>query len=290
MLHANLKSFAKINIGLRVLQKRSDGFHDIETIFYPVKLHDEIKISIEPASGEFNSVILKSNRYHIPLNRENLCYRAIEKFFNIFKIKDKFIISIYLKKLIPVGGGLGGGSSNAASIIKFLIKFFKMEVEPNRKKILELALGIGSDVPFFLTMKPCYAEGRGEQLQMLPDFHLDYLILIVNPNLHISTKWAFEKLSFDGRRQTPALNSVKRFDLPNANIFVNDFEQVVFEKFEILKELKADLQKHGALYSSLSGSGATMFGLFEKGKENVNQIHNSRDFFSRKGFFTYISD
>lgn len=287
MLRSNLKSYAKINIGLRVLKKRSDGFHDIETIFYPIRLHDEINIAINHAVGEYNSVILKSNRSHIPLNRENLCFRAIEGFFKMFKINEPYKISIFLKKLIPVGGGLGGGSSNAASVLKFLIRFFSIKIDSNKKKILDLALGIGSDVPFFMSMKPCYAEGRGEILQMLPDFNLNYDILVVNPNLHISTKWAFEKLDFDGNSKPPALNTIRTFELSNAGVFVNDFEEVVFSKYNILKDIKEIMLENGASFASLSGSGATIYSLFEKDKED--KIRKCRDLFATKNYFTYIS-
>jgi len=242
MFATTLKSFSKINVGLRILRKRADGYHDLETIFYPLKLHDEILIEIDRSKTEFNSVLLKSNRSFIPLTKDNLCYKAIEKFFKAFKIRDSYKINLELKKFIPVGGGLGGGSSNAAAIIKCLIRYFNIDIIHNRKKILDLALSIGSDVPFFLVMKPCYAEGRGELMNMLPDFKIDCDIFIVNPNLHVSTSWAFEKINIDPENsKEPLLNKVNTFEADKKNIFINDFENIVFRKYEILKIIKDEL-------------------------------------------------
>jgi len=288
-MNFDLKSYAKINLGLRILNKRNDGYHNIETIFYPLKLHDDIYIQIDKSSDNFNSVILKSNKSYIPLNKDNLCYKAVEKFFRIFEIKDFYILKIDLKKIIPVGGGLGGGSSNAATILKCLIKYFNINIESNKKKILELALSIGSDVPFFLLMKPCYAEGRGEKMKILNNFRLDYDILIVNPNLHVSTKWAFEKLDFDPElKKEFVLKDMDHFDLKNPAIFKNDFEELVFRKYNLLREIKNDFLNLGAVYSSMSGSGATMYGLFYKNKKDI--LLRCLDYFKNKNFFTFVSD
>lgn len=289
MLYTILKSYAKINIGLRVLRRRADGYHDLETIFYPIKLHDEISIQIEPSDSGYNSVTLKSNKPYIPLNKDNLCYKSIENFFKLFKIKDWFKINIDIKKNIPVGGGLGGGSSNAATILKFLIKYFNLNIADYKNQILDLALSIGSDVPFFLTLKPCIAEGRGEKLTPLENFVIDYDILIVNPNLHISTKWAFEKLRLKPNEQKESLlKEVKKFDADNLNLFVNDFEKVVLEKYGALKNIKNELLNAGAIYASMSGSGATMYGLFKK--ENKDKLRMCRRHYLKKKYFTFISE
>lgn len=289
MFNKILKSFAKINIGLRILGKREDGFHDLETIFYPITLFDDISIQIEPSGSNFNSVRLKSNKSYIPLTKDNLCYKAIEYFFKTFYIQDCYTIYLFLKKNIPVGGGLGGGSSNAATTMKALINHFKIDIVNNRKKILDLALSIGSDVPFFLMMKPCYAEGRGEKMHILPHFEIAYDILIVNPNLHVSTNWAFEKLNIkEGSEKKSILKNVETFNLFHKDEYVNDFEEIIFSKFETLKKIKHELYDMGALYSSMSGTGATMFGFFER--ENKTQLNNCREYYSKKQYFTYISE
>lgn len=289
MFSANLKSYSKINIGLRILGKRKDGYHNLETIFYPVKLHDDVFIKIESNPENTNSVILKSNKSFIPLNIENLCYKAVVKFFTYFKIKDYYKITIDIKKMIPVGGGLGGGSSDAATVLKFLIKFFQIDVDINKLKIIDLALSLGSDVPFFLVLKPCYASGRGEKMKVLNNFRLSYNILIVNPNLHVSTKWAFEKLSLSREvEKESVLNEINYFDLKLKNHFVNDFEEVVFSKYQTLKQIKDELLQKGSVYASMSGSGATMYGFFEK--DSMQSMTECREYFNVKKYFTFISD
>lgn len=289
MFSANIKSYSKINIGLHILGKRDDGYHNLETIFYPVKLHDDIFINIEPSPEKTNSVILKSNKSYVPLNSENLCYKAVVKFFVCFEINDFFKITIDIKKMIPVGGGLGGGSSDAATVLKFLIKFFEIDIVINKKKIIDLALSLGSDVPFFLVMRPCYAYSRGEKMIILPDFELNYDILIVNPNLHISTKWAFEKLNPNPAvEKESVLSGIKYFDLKYRDYMKNDFEEVVFNKYNTLRDIKNELIENGSVFSSMTGSGATMFGLFEK-KDKCN-LFKCRDYFNDKKYFSFVSD
>ncbi|MEO8448032.1 MAG: hypothetical protein ABI528_11075, partial [bacterium] len=235
-----------------------------------------------------NSVILGSNKVYIPLSRENLGYKAIENFFRVFNIREFYKINLYIKKFIPVGGGLGGGSSNAASIVKFLIKYFNIDIAENRKEILKLALSIGSDVPFFLMNKPCYAEGRGEILEILRDFNINYDILIVNPNLHVSTKWAFEKLNLGEKVIAPLYKNILSFDLSRKGFFVNDFEEIVFKKYNSLEVIKDELISHGAVFASMSGTGATMYALFEK--SNREALKRSLEYYSEKNYFTYVSD
>lgn len=289
MYSASVNSYAKINTGLRVLRKRDDGYHDLETIFYPVKLHDVIHIEIQSTLKDHNTVILKSDKSFIPLTKDNLCYKAIEHFFREFRIKDNYDISISINKNIPVGGGLGGGSSNAAAVIRFLVNYMKIDIEYNRNKILNLALSIGSDVPFFLMMKPCYAGSRGEKLILLKDFRINYDILIVNPNHHISTKWAFEKLNFrKGFSRAPVLNKIEKFEPGIFNLLENDFEEIVFSKFPEIKVIKNELLEMGARFSSMSGSGATMYGIFDKNKKGT--LKKCREYYAAKKYFTYISD
>jgi 4-diphosphocytidyl-2-C-methyl-D-erythritol kinase len=288
MIQQVLNSHAKINVGLRILGKREDGFHELETIFYPVKLRDIVTISLKKSEAESNSVILKSNKSYVPLTRENLCYIALEKFFKAFSIKDCFNVIIDIEKNIPVSGGLGGGSSNAAAVIKFLVRELKIDIPSNKEKLIDLAKDIGSDVPFFLLMRPCYAEGRGELMNALPNFVIDYDILIVNPNARVSTRWAFEKMALTGKgMKERTLDKIRRFKIEETGKFINDFEPVVFERLPELKRLKHQLIETGAVYASLSGSGATMYGLYSKNEQNKSR-KAIREFTSQ-GYFTYIS-
>ena len=282
-----LKAQAKINLGLKIINKRSDGFHNLETIFYPLKLADEISFEIYSSNKNNNSVFLNSDNKFIPHDRNNVCYQVIENFFNIFRITDYFTIKVYLHKIIPVGGGLGGGSSDAASILKYLINYFKIDVTKHKNEILNVALSVGSDFPFFLIHKPCFASGRGENMKILKDFNLDnYSILLVNQNLHISTKFAFESLNFtQDEIHNSELKNITQFDESILNLLENDFEKIVFKKFPELEDAKKELIDFGAVYSSLSGSGATMFGIFNK-DDSVNTAYN---YYKEKGYFVFIS-
>jgi 4-diphosphocytidyl-2-C-methyl-D-erythritol kinase len=258
-----LKSYSKINIGLKIINKRDDGFHNIETIYYPINYFDEIDFNIKKNSKTHNSVFLKSNKTYLPNDKTNNCYKAVSLFFKNFNICDCYDIEISVDKSIPVGGGLGGGSSNAASILKALIKFFNIDINLHRKKILDTALLIGSDVPFFLVSKPCFAQGRGEILKILPDFKIDYRVLLINPNIHVSTKWAYESLHFENRAGESNLSQVDNFDLTKFD-FSNDFENVVFKKYQTLKDIKKYLIRNKAKFASMSGSGATMYAFFDR--------------------------
>jgi len=282
-----LKSCGKINVGLKIINEREDGYHNIETIFYPVNIFDEIDFQLSKSSKGFNSLHLKSDKSYIPPDKSNTCYKAITNFFKLFLIKDCFDIFVNIRKNIPVGGGLGGGSSDAASIIKALTRYFNINISENRNEIMKVALSVGSDVPFFLISKPCFAAGRGDILKLLPEFKLNYRILLVNPNLHISTKWAYENYILNNSISNMSpLKDITKFDLSEYN-FENDFEEVVFKKYPELKEIKDTMKNNGAVYSSLSGSGATMFGFYNFSDEkNLSACYKK---FKELNYFTYIS-
>jgi 4-diphosphocytidyl-2-C-methyl-D-erythritol kinase len=283
-----LKANAKINLGLKIINKRDDGFHNLETIFYPVNLYDEISIKIFKSKRNTNSVIIKTNNKVIPTDRTNICFKVIESFFRTFSIKDFFIINIFIDKKIPVGGGLGGGSSDAAAVLKFLIKFFDINIIEKKKEILSIALLVGSDVPFFMIQKPCFAQGRGEIITKLHNFTLgNYRILLVNPNLHVSTKWAFENLNFQpGDTLESKIKNVDRFDSSEFEFLQNDFEKVVFEKYPELEKIKNELIDFGAVFSSMSGSGATIYGIFNESEKD--SVHKAYEYFKDKNFFVYL--
>lgn len=282
-----LKAPAKINIGLRILNKREDGFHNIETIFYPVKLYDDINIHIAKSATDTNSIIVKTEKQSVPLSRNNTCFKAVEAIFKAFRIRETYKIEIILNKNIPIGGGLGGGSSDAGAIIRHLLKYFSINLAENRDKVMNAALEVGSDVPFFLIQKPCYATGKGEKLHLLNNFILDYDILLVNPNQHVSTKWAYENLGFkEGDSFPPALSGVTAFNPDDKELFRNDFENVVFKKFPLLQSTKETLLNKGAVFSSMSGSGAVIYGLFSK--TDRDKLYSARNEFKEAGYFAAI--
>ena len=153
---------------------------------------------------------------------------------------------------------------------------------------MQTALSIGSDVPFFLIMKPCFAEGRGEKMRILPEFNIKYDILIINPNLHVSTKWAYENLNLEEGKQYPSdLKTVTEFDVEKKELFKNDFEDVVFKKYKTLEQIKYDLMAKGAVFASMSGSGATMYAFFSK--EDRKFLNRAYRFYKERSYFVFIS-
>ncbi len=284
-----LKTPAKINIGLKIINRRDDGFHNIETIFYPVKLYDDIYIRLTPTQKDFNSIIIKSIKRAVPGNRNNTCVKAIELFFRNFSIREFFKIEILITKNIPIGGGLGGGSSDAGAVLKFLISHFKINILANRKKIFDTALAVGSDVPFFLIQKPCFASGRGENMRILKDFLPDFKILLVNPNQHVSTKWAYESLALkpgeDYAGTVSSLGTADNFDVSKSDNFSNDFEETVFAKYPELARAKKELYDQGAVFASMSGSGAVLYGFFKK--DGLSKIKSASARFRSYRWFTH---
>jgi 4-diphosphocytidyl-2-C-methyl-D-erythritol kinase len=286
---AKLKSFAKINIGLKIISKRSDGYHDLETIFYPINLHDIIDVNIEPGPLDVNSINIDSDKKEIPRDNTNLCYKAIENFLTEFPQKEINNFEIFIQKNIPVGGGLAGGSSNAGVLIKYLAEYFNVDIKENWSRLVKVALETGSDVPFFLYGKPCFASGRGEHMTPLEDFKIEYDILLVNPNIHISTKEAFDALNYSiGVIQKSDLSKAKVFRADNTEAYVNDFERVIFTKYHEVEDIKDEMLNEGAVFSSMSGSGATVYGFFAP--QDRSKLGELIQKFTSKKYFTYNSE
>lgn len=283
-----IKAPAKINVGLRILNKRDDGYHNLETIFYPIRLFDHLEITVERTKAGTNSIIIKSEKHSAPLNKNNTCFKAVQSFFKLFNIREFYRIDIHLKKKIPVGGGLGGGSSDAAAVIRYLVKFFGLDVNEVKQKLITCALEVGSDVPFFLVQKPCYATGKGEKLRMLNNFKIDYDILLINPNIHVSTKTAYESLGIQpGYSVNPVLDKVSIFDPEQKELYVNEFEEVVFNKYPILKSVKESLYAKGSVFASMTGSGAVVYGFFRK--NDTEKLNNAFNDFRNSGYFAAIA-
>ena len=272
------KAPAKVNFGLRILSKRKDSFHNLETIFCPVKLYDVVTINISPAKK--GSIFVKTNAGSALEGRKNICYKAAEMFLREFIVTENYRITISIKKNIPHGAGLGGGSSDAAAVLKMLAKYFKKSASPKLKK---LALALGSDVPFFLLGKAAYATGRGEKLIPLPGFRIKGKILLVNPGIHIPTPWAFKELNISKSKRA-ILKKIKKFNPAEPKLMINDFERVVFRKYPEIEKLKLDMIAFGAEYALMSGSGSTVYGVFRS-----KQIEDAKKYFKRKGYKVFIA-
>ena len=258
MKTVKLNSYAKVNIGLKLLQKRIDGYHDISTVFQEIDLYDEITISRSSNSTlEFHSNVdwLKNDQH-------NLCVIAYNRIKDLYGIGG---VDINLVKNISKGSGLGGGSSNAAAVMKGLRKIFNLEVTDT---VLEkIGKEIGADVPFFIRGATQIGEGIGEKLSDVR-YTIDGSFLIITPNISIDTKWAYSQIKNVLDKAVPATKffdsfSGKTISLDTLKFFENDFESVVFPTYPEIGAIKSELIALGAKFASLSGSGSTVFGIFD---------------------------
>ena len=261
-------SYAKINLGLRILGKRKDGFHEIETVFQTISLKDEIEI--RPLH---NYIKLTTNSLFCPSDQTNLVYKAA----SLLKRHSKTTkgCHIFLKKKIPVGAGLGGGSSNAATTLVALNNIWNTQLSIKEQK--KLAAQLGSDVPFFINGGIALGQGRGEKLTPINTFP-DYWGVLVCPNLQILSKWAYQQLNFNLTKSFKRSKfSVLTGNFPKPDdwnsLLVNDFENIVFNAHPELRTILKDLNQHGAFYARMSGSGSTIFGLYEK-EDSAHAAHN----------------
>jgi len=248
----------KINLGLQVLQKRPDGFHDIATVFYPVPLKDALEIV--PTE---NIQQLSFYNYGLTVHgdpADNLCMKAWRL------LKKDFpglpFVQIHLLKNIPMGAGLGGGSADGAFMLKLLNDKFHLGLR--EEQLLYYALQLGSDCPFFVVNKPCYATGRGELMETIAIDLSGYQLVLVNPGIHVHTGQAFTRL--DMNNALAKTGFVKEAVMQPVTTWkqqlFNDFEGPVFEQYPEIKSVKENLYKLGAVYASMSGSGSVVFGLF----------------------------
>lgn len=248
----------KINLGLHILQKRPDGFHDLETVFYPVPIQDGLEIIQDLTPSETPRFTTSGLAIDAPPEK-NICVKAYQLLKKDFP--DLPPVKIHLHKVIPMGAGLGGGSSDGAFALMLLNKKFNLGLTEDR--LIGYALQLGSDCPFFMNNRPCYASGRGENLEPV-HLNLDnYKIVLVNPRIHIDTGQAFSKIVPQSNR-TCIKELIQKPVEQWKNFLGNDFEEVIFEEHSEIRAIKDRLYREGALYASMSGSGSTVYGVFEK--------------------------
>ena len=252
---------AKINLGLSITEKRLDGYHNIETIFYPIKIYDVLEFN-DAAQFSFESYGI-----NIPNEGENLCTKA----YNLLKNDHPSIkpVSIKLLKNIPIGAGLGGGSSDAAFVLKGLNELNLLNLSD--EKLQFYASKLGADCAFFINNKPVFAEGIGTDFS---DINLNlskYFIVVIKPDIHISTAEAYENIN----PQIPTVDLKKAIQLPIQEWkyhITNDFEIGLFDKYPTIGQIKHEFYKYGAIYASMSGSGSSVYGIFEE-KVNLDELN-----------------
>jgi 4-diphosphocytidyl-2-C-methyl-D-erythritol kinase len=253
---------AKINLGLFITERRADGYHNIESVLYPIGLSDILEIQEKRASDPFfESTGIKTDVSY----RENLCYKAYELIRKQYDIPP---VAFHLHKIIPLGSGLGGGSSDGACTLKALNTLFDLSIP--RGKLMEMAMQLGSDCPFFIDNRPAYVREKGNKIEhtALP-LKGKYLAVVVPP-IHVSTAEAY-RLITPSPRSTP-LKQLLADHPPEEwhQVISNDFEPVLLPRLPKLQTIKDQLYQNGALYAALSGSGSSMFGIFDQKPGMIN--------------------
>jgi 4-diphosphocytidyl-2-C-methyl-D-erythritol kinase len=244
----------KINLGLRVLRRRADGYHDIDTCFYQVPRTDILEVVPAPKFS------IQFSGSDIPgAAEDNLCVKAYELLRQDFQLSP---VSIHLHKLIPTGAGLGGGSSDGTWTLRMLNEVCGLGI--SAQDLSRYALALGSDCPFFLNDKPQIGGGRGDSLASAKISLRGKYIVLVKPDIHVSTKAAYEGVT--PRETGPAVREIVEQVRPEEwkDVLVNQFERSVIELFPVIGFLKSELYNEGALYASMSGSGSAVYGIFDK--------------------------
>lgn len=247
------KAPAKINLCLDVIKKREDGYHELEMIMQTVSLYDEIEITKD------SEISIDCNKKNIPLNNKNLAWKAAEVFFKYTSLSGG--CKIYINKKIPDGAGLGGGSSDAATVLLALNDIYNTKLTDS--ELINMAVKIGADVPFFILKGTCIAKGIGEILTKIKNNTNPY-ILIYKPSFSISTKWAYENLKFESKPKYNVNQIVKNLenkDYDFKDIF-NYLEDVSIKEYPEINNIKNKMKILGATSSLMSGSGSSVFGIF----------------------------
>ena len=247
---------SKINLGLYVTGKLPNGYHNLQTGFYPVPFHDVLEIIAQPPT---NQTTLSITGIAIENNASNSCLKAYELLKADFPQLPP--VDIHLHKAIPAGGGLGGGSADGAFTLLLLNKKFHLHLD--EETLIRYALRLGSDCPFFIINKPCLASGRGEVMTPIRLDLSDYKIVIVNPGIHVDTGWAFKQI----KCEAPAIPVAEVLQQPVSEWkagLQNVFEPAVFAAHPAIGDIKDQLYQKGAIYAAMSGSGASVYGLFKK--------------------------
>ncbi|MFT4073006.1 MAG: 4-(cytidine 5'-diphospho)-2-C-methyl-D-erythritol kinase [Dysgonamonadaceae bacterium] len=250
---------AKINLGLHVVSKRPDGYHNLETVFYPLKIYDALEIIPGQKAGTDS---LEESGYQVHgAPEDNLVMKAVRLMRAYYNFPP---LDVYLLKKIPFGAGLGGGSADASFMLKLLNDTFSLGASDN--ELATLALKLGADCPFFIYNRPLYATGIGELFEPVDVNLQNYYFVLVKPEVHVSTKDAFSGIEPQASQYLPK-DIVKQPVEDWKNLLKNDFEKTVFAKYPLIEQIKSELYQQGAVYASMSGSGSSVYGIFEKGHE-----------------------
>lgn len=254
-----LRAFAKINLGLDILRKREDGYHEVRMIMQTIQMYDVLEMKKVKKPG----ISLSVNYPYIPSDERNLVYKAAKLLMDEFQVKEG--VDIRLEKFIPVAAGMAGGSSDAAAAMVGINHLFKLGL--SEKDLMDRAVNIGADVPYCIMRGTALAEGIGEKLTRIAQVP-DCYVLIGKPGIGVSTKTAYESLQLDKIQSHPDIDGMIR-DIENGNLLAmtdkmgNVFESGIIGKYPVIGEIKDLMEANGALKEMMSGSGPTVFGIFD---------------------------
>lgn len=246
---------AKINLGLNITEKRPDGYHNLETVFYPIPLEDGLEITLSNDSSQ--KFVLHQSGMEIAGDPEtNLVVKAYKLLDETFHLPP---VEIYLHKRIPSGAGLGGGSADAAFMLKLLNEKFRLNLED--RQLERYAAGLGADCAFFIKNSPTFAEGIGDLFSSVTLSLKGHRLVLVKPDIFVSTREAFARIR--PHRPEHSLKEIIRLPMSEwKERMVNDFEESVFSQYPAIGEIKKELYQQGAIYAAMSGSGSSVFGIF----------------------------
>ena len=254
-----LRAMAKINLGLDILGKRDDGYHEVRMLMQTIQMYDLLDIRRKSSPG----ITLTTNLLYVPSDERNLVYKAAKLLMDEFDIQEG--ISMKLTKSIPVAAGMAGGSSDAAAALVGINRMFQLGL--TKRQLMERGVQIGADVPYCVMRGTALAEGIGEKLTRITQVP-DCFVLIGKPGINVSTKAAYESLQLDKISSHPDIDGmigdIERGDLlAMTQKMGNVFEPGIIEKYPVIGEIKALMESHGALKAMMSGSGPTVFGIFD---------------------------
>jgi 4-diphosphocytidyl-2-C-methyl-D-erythritol kinase len=273
----HLESPAKVNLRLEILNKRKDGYHELRTVFQKISLHDTLHFSLKKEKG----ISIATDHPNLPVGKTNLVYQAAQ---SMLKASDyQGGVHIEIKKQIPLGAGLGGGSSNAATTLKALNQLLKRSL--SKRKLMEMGLEIGADVPFFIWEGAAIGSGIGEKLKKvtLPD--LQYVLIY--PNFEVSTRWAYQNFVLTNQRIHFNLHKFLKTPEGISSILFNHLEEVVSRKYPQIEVMKNSLLSRGALGALMTGSGPTVFGLFQDDKSATGAYEKIKKMVARRGWVVF---
>lgn len=259
MDNITLKALAKINLGLDVVRRREDGYHEVRMVMQTIHLYDKLEIVKTKEEG----ITITSNLSYVPTNENNLVYKAGKLLMDEFGIKEGVFVD--LQKRIPVAAGMAGGSSDAAAMLYGMNQIFELGL--SRQELMDRGVKIGADVPYCLMRGTALAEGIGEKLTSLPPM-VKCPVLIAKPQISVSTKFVYQNLKLDETTIHPDIDQLVK-DIENSDLHAiagrmgNVLESVTIPEYPIIAQIKEQMMKSGAINSMMSGSGPTVFGLFE---------------------------